>query len=249
MKLFDKVFFSISVFFLLLIVSYLAMKDAVGAMIVSFLLTVTITVSFLHLTKRYMIKRNVPLQKVEDGLSFIGIKEQTNLFLSSLPPALRSEKKDNYILIGEKYILFPCYRFSPCTKEDVSRFYRICREEGREDAYILSRQVPRDTLLFARTLPINYRFVTTKEVRTYLKKHNLLDNVTLPKKEVKVRSRKEFFSTMLNNLTKKERARYYAVTGISLTLLGIFTPLTIYYSVFAMLSFLMAIVCCVKSMF
>ena len=86
MKKTDKIIISVNLFLIIFAISYVAAKNVVAAAIIAFLLTVTVCVSFLKIANRYKKTKKISVSKTEDGLSFIGITAQTELFISALPP-------------------------------------------------------------------------------------------------------------------------------------------------------------------
>ena len=250
MKKSDKIIITATLFLLLFCLSYIVTKETVAAIIIAFLLTITIIYAFFHLMKRRMETKKIPLSKLEDGLSFMGISEQTKLFYSSLPECFEPRLTENHIELTvncEKTAIFPNYKFLPCSKEDIARFYRICKENDIKTCIILSRQNPRELLLFARSLPLNARFLRTKEVREYLIKHNLIEKAVMPrktekKKKITAESIRRFFSDFIS----KERGRYFLIAGCSLAVACIFSPFRIYYAVFSSVNLIIALICYVK---
>jgi len=250
MKKTDKLIISAATFILLFTLSYVVAKNFVAATIIAFLLTVTIIVTATHLFRRFGKVKKVAISKIEDGLAFMGINEQTELFFSAAPECCRPEKRDNFLIClkdGVKIALFPDYKFAPCSKEDVARFHRICMENGISRCYVLSRANSRDLLLFARSLPVEFIFVNSAKIRDFLTKQNLVSSVVIPSKKRKKRPFKEALSAIAETIFKRDRAKYYLLTGVSLAFLAIFTPLKIYYAIFAALTLTFSLVCIIKN--
>lgn len=252
MKKTDKIIISVNLFLIIFAISYVAAKNVVAAAIIAFLLTVTVCVSFLKIANRYKKTKKISLSKTEDGLSFIGITAQTELFISALPPETTKKINDfcfSYDKNGKKIMVFPNYKFFPTSKDDIAKFFRTCKDNGVNDCIVLSRQSTRELLLFARGLPLNFKFLPTKAVRNFLVSRNLENKFALPEKpKVKTKKKfsKQFFRELIDGIISKEKAKYFLISGVGLVFGCLFTPLKIYYLVFAVITLSLSIVCYIK---
>ncbi len=252
MKKSDKIIVSANLFLIVFAISYVAAKNVVSAAIIAFLLTVTICVSFLKILNRYKKTKKISVSKTEDGLSFIGIPAQTELFISALPNETAKKINDfcfSFDKNGKNIIVFPNYKFFSTSKDDIAKFFRTCKDNGVENCVILSRQNTRELLLFARGLPLNFKFLPTKAVRDFLVSRNLEDKFALPEKP-KVKARKKFskqsFRELISGIISKDKAKYFLISGVGLIFGCLFTPLKIYYLVFAVITLSLSIVCHIK---
>lgn len=252
MKKTDKIIISVNLFLIVFAISYVAVKNVASAAIIAFLLTVTVCVSFLKILNRYQKTKKISVSKAEDGLSFIGISAQTELFISALPSETAKKINDfcfAYDENGKKIIVFPNYKFFPTSKDDIAKFFRTCKDNGVNDCVVLSRQNSRELLLFARGLPLNFKFLPTKVVRDFLVRRNLEDKFALPKKP-KIKTKKKFskqsLRELIHGIISKDKAKYFLISGAGLVFGCIFTPLKIYYLIFAVITLSLSIVCYIK---
>lgn len=252
MKKTDKIIVYTALFLLLFVIAYVASRSFVPAIIIAILLSATITVSARHILSRYGKTKKLSVARMEEGLAFLGIAKQNELFLSLLPQTLDIKATETYFIYaygGKKTAVFPCYKFLPCGKDDIARFFKHCQAENVNDCKILCKQSPRELLLFAGRLPLNIEFVNSKKTRDFLVLHNATHNVVLPEKEkpnAKKKLDKKAFYSFFSRIITKERAKYFFISGISLVFACVVSPLKVYYLIFAVITLSLAIACYIK---
>ena len=255
MKKSDKlILISVGYFTALLISVSLVKNLAIGALI-AFLITVLAERVTTLIMSRYKKTTMMPIGKMEELLALMG-SEQTDLFINVTPPYFEPEKIENCFIITqncEKVLVCPNYRFSNCSNEDVAKFYRMAKKHNINKVRVLSKLNSRSTIMFARSLDIEFEFVSSRAVRKYLFNHNALPeaiNKFSVKKESFVKEfmkkssaqKWEFFSMMFT----KKRAKYFFISSVSTSLIGLFTPYKWYYITVSIITLIGGVVCLVR---
>lgn len=252
MNRFDKIvlnagFIAITVFWL----NYF-IKDIVSAMFISTLIWIGAKTIFLHLTNRYGKLKNMSLSEVEQCFALMGVDECTKHFLKLFPETYDATTESaGYISYREnntaaKKLLLVSLKFSAASADDIAKAWRYARDNGMEKITVLTKPVPRSLLIMARSLSVEFEFVEQRRLYKFLVRHNALPekNHGLAQKKKKAKLPvKEIFSGAFS----AKHTKLFILSGFSLTLLSLFTPLKIYYLITATLSFALAGVCYIRN--
>ena len=243
MTLFDKIvlYAFASAFFTLTF--YTLFKNLAAAILASVLLVVAVRAVWLRLYVRRR-KKEIGVGEMENALAMMG-NEQAGYFLSVVPQAYAPELRESGIVYfdGKKKVyLFPNYKFSATGRDDVARFYRAAKKEKVDVCYVLGRQPDRQTYLLSNSLDILFTFIPSKKLHKFLASQNAL----MPKPRRVKNPKRPSFKHLLDEAFTKKRAKYFALSGLSVTLLGFFVPFRAYYFVFGGLSLLLSIACLVR---
>ena len=241
MKQTDKILFYLLGFVFLTLLLFSFVHNLAAALLIAFLLLVVLRTVILHLYVRRKRKKVISVAEMEKAFSLMG-GEQTDFFFSAIPPAFHPRKTEGGILLfREQQILFiaPNYKFSTTGADDTARFFRLAKKENATHVYILGRYPNRQVLVLGNSFDISFTFVRGKKLHRYLLSRN-----ALPEKVKTVRTRKkENFCVLLENAFTKKRAKYFALSGLTILLFGFFTPMRVYYFIFSGICLLCTFVC------
>ena len=254
MKKIDKVTINIIAFLAILLISLSLIKNFAASVLIAFLLTVTLYKLFVHFYSRMEKINKISVSKMEELFAIMG-SEQVNYFINVTPPCFCPQKADSGYIITlncEKTMIFPQYKFSPCSNEDIAKFYREAKKYDVENIKILSKLNARQTIMFARELDVNFEFVPSKNVRRYLYNHNALPEL-IKKEPEKRKSAIEFFKKapaewkeFFSSIFIKKRAKYFFLSSISMAILSLFTPLKWYYILMSIVTLACGITCVLR---
>lgn len=241
----DKVIFNFVVFFIFSLIFTAIVKNIAAALLIALLFTITVNRITMHLYSRFHAKKTISLAEMEKLFAIMG-SGQTTCFIKATPSYFEPISLDcgYYISLNCKPVaIFPNYKFSPSTMDDIAKFYRIAKDNNIEEVWVLSKLNARSTILFAKSLDLNFNFIPIKKVHKYLTSQNYLP-VPLPHKNVKLKKAdlKEVFS----NILIKKRAKYFLFSGITLGLLAFFTPIKAYYITVSIICLLLGIGCLIR---
>lgn len=248
MKKIDKIIINVAAFSVFLILSYITVKNLAASIFIAFLLWITANRVIIHLLNRRRNTKKIPISQMEDKLALDGIKKQVELFTNATPPCFNPEKFDFGFTVTincEKILVFPNYKFSACSLDDVAKFYRKAKEESINKIWVLSRLNSRNVILFANNLDVEFVFHSSSEVRKFLATRNALPQI--PKKHLaKKNTKKANIKSALSDVFVKKRAKYFFLSAFSLAFLAIFTPLKIYYLILSVICIGMGIACLIR---
>lgn len=246
MKKIDKLIINVTVYAILLLLSFAVARNFAAAVFIAFLLWITVNRLAVHLLNRRKDKKQTTITQMEDALALMGISGQTELFIKATPPCFEPTALEcgfEATLNCEKIAVFPNYKFSPCNPEEIAKFYRMAKERGIKTVWILSRLNPRSVVLFAGNLEIDFQFKTSRSVRRFLYNRNMLpEKIRKSAKKKAPVKWKELFS----GIFIRRRAKYFLFAGLSLAFLSIFGPLKILYIVMSALTLVMGLVCLIR---
>lgn len=117
-------------------------------------------------------QRSVSVPEMCELLALMGMKKQTELFFSTLPPEKREECIPPYIITeikGRRTAVACLYRFLDLTKEDIASAYRFVTEKGVSSCVILTRRRSRSVLQLTALIPAEFVFPDRRRVYNYLK--------------------------------------------------------------------------------
>lgn len=222
---------------------YSIIKNFVLSLFIAFLLLVFFRALFLHFYRRKKNKSVISVADMETELAILG-SDQVDYFLSVIPNYYNPVKTDGGIIITNKDKIFIAtnYRFSPTGADDVARFYRLAKKEKTDVVWILGRYPARQTITFASSLDILFRFVRSKKVHTFLKTRNAL---MAKRRVVRTRNRPRL-RTIFSEVFTQKRAKYFALSGMSLSVFALFGVMRVYYFVLCGICLLLALICAAK---
>lgn len=238
----DKAILNFVVFFIFSLIFTAIVKNIAGALFIALLLSILTNRVTIHLYNRFHDKKTISLSEMENLFAIMG-GGQTAFFIKATPSYFEPKVLDCgfYISLNCKSIaIFPNFKFSPCSLDDVAKFYRIAKDNNIEQAWVLSKLNARSTILFAKSLDINFTFVHTKKVHKFLTNQNALPPMLTQKK---VKLKKADIKEIFSNIFLRKRAKYFLFSGISLGLLAFFTPIKAYYIVVSIICLLLCIGC------
>ena len=180
---------------------------------------------------------------METELSIMGA-EQSDLIIKTIPGAYGAKKCENGFTITKNVKTFVAcnYKFSPTGFDDVAKFYRIAKKEKAFLIIVLGRMPKREVMVLASSLDISFRFVKSKKLHKFL----LTRNALMPKRK-KVKSRvKPRLSSSLNVIFARNRAKYFAFSGLSLALFSFLGIMRIYYLITCGVCLALALFCAVR---
>ena len=240
----DKVIVFVFGLFFAIITFFVIVKNWVGAIVIGILVAITVTILSIHISNRTNNKKNITMGEMENELALMGNK-QSEYLLSALPPAYKPTLCDNGISIeknNQKIYLATNYKFSPTSSDDVAKFYRFAKNNDICKVVVMGKTPSRQTLLLASSLSVIFYFYPSKKLHAFL----ISQNAIMPRKKTTITKHKTKILPQLNVIFDKKRARYFALSGISLALFSIFSPIRIYYLVICAICLVCAVICLVK---
>ncbi len=242
MTKFDKIIISIGIFFIYTLIFTAIVKSIVAALFIAMLLSIMTYQVSVHLHNRFHNKKIISLAEMEKLFAIMG-NAQNAYFIKATPSYFEPISLDCgfYISLNcSPVAIFPNYKFSPCSLDDIAKFYRITKDSEISSVWVLSKQNARSTILFAKGLDVDFNFIPTKRVHKFLANQNFLPP-SLPTKKVKLK--KADYKEVFNNIITKKRAKYFLFSGFTLGILAFFTPIKAYYIVVSIICIILGILC------
>jgi len=241
----DKIIIICAVFFIFFILFFAVTSNIAAGLFISALITILTYRVVLHLYNRYHDKKNISLIDMEKLFALMGSSQIDYLVKASPEYFCPQLIEYGFVLtVNCKNIaIFPNYKFSSSSMDDISKFYRVAKDNNLNKIYVLSKLCDRNTILFAGSLDVDINFVPSKRVYKFLLRKNCL-----PKSIIKKRSKinKTDYKEMLFNIFTKKRAKYFFISGTTLGLLSFFTPIKIYYITMCIICILLGIGCIIR---
>ena len=242
MNKFDKISLNLLLYLISFVISYAASDNFVAALFIGFLLWVLFNRLFIHFFNRYADKKNITVSRMEDLFALKGLPYQNDFFFSLAPDYFNPRKGEGYFIVTVNCVetlVFANFKFSPCSMDDIAKFYRTAKELNIAKVLVLSRLNPRNVVLFANSLDVETEFVSSHKVRKFLIKQNRLPE-DLPKKEKKTPVDKR---EIIRSVFVRKRAKYFLISGITLAFLSLIGPMKIYYAVVSVICLAFALAC------
>lgn len=246
MTKFDKIIISISVFAFILIWMIFFVENIAVAIFITLLITILVLTVGLHILNRKEDKSRISITEMENLFALYGNEYQINLLKKAIPEYFSPQNIENGIEFTQnlqKIGAFINYKYSPLSPEDLAKFYRQAKKNELVKAYVLSRPSPRNVLVLAASLDIEFVFVTSRQFHKYLYRQNLLMEKTKP---VKAKRPKRKFSEVFVEIFQKKRAKYFFITALTLSLYLIITPYKLYYLILLSIVLCFGIVCLLR---
>ncbi len=241
----DKIIIACAVFFVFFVLFFAVTKNVAAALFISMLITVLIYRVTIHLHNRYSDKKNISLIEMEKLFALMG-SAQVEFFINATPEYFCPQAIEyGFIMTAncKKIAIYPNYKFSPSSLDDISKFYRSAKSNNISEVYVLSKLNDRSTVLFSRSLDIEFCFVPSRKVYKFLQKKNCLPQ-SIIKKKTKIK--KSDLKDILSNVFVKKRAKYFFMSGVSLGLLSFLTPIKVYYIIVSAICILLGIGCIIR---
>ena len=241
MTKFDKVIIIGTIFIFLSIILSSLLKNIVGGIFISLLLTILIAILGIHYLNRKENKSYQNTLSMQNNLSIYGLEYQQNLLFNAVPPYFTPQKIKGFVTLKrnlEKIVLYSCYKFGGASLEDISKCYRFLVDKNLESCYVLTQMPNRTILTFTQSLDKKIIFIQPKKHHDYLYRHN----IELPQIKRKRNKRIPIKELIKQTFTKK-RARYFILACLSLCLFAIISPFKIFYFVMASILLIAGIIC------
>lgn len=238
----DKIIINIVLFFLYSLIFTVLVKNIAAALLIALLISILTYQVSLHLHNRFHDKKTISLAEMEKLFAIMG-GNQVAYFIRATPSYFEPISLEHgfYISLNCSAVaIFPSYKFSPCNLEDIAKYYRIAKENDITSIWILSKQNTRSTILFAKSLDIDFNFVSTKRVHKFLANQNFLPQ-SIPQKKAKLK--KTDYKEILSSIIIRKRAKYFLFSGLTLGLLSFFTPIKAYYIAVSTICLILGILC------
>jgi hypothetical protein len=221
---------------------YFAENIAV-AIFITILITILILTVGLHILNRKEDKSRISIAEMENLLALYGNEYQVALLNRAIPDYFNPIIIENGVTFTQnlqKLATFINYKYSPTNPEDLAKFYRQSKKQEVVKAYVLSRPTPRNVLVLAASLDIEFVFITSRQFHKYLYRQNMLMEKTKP---VKTKHPKRKLSEVLSEIFQKRRAKYFFFSALTFGLFLIVTPYKLYYLIMLSIVLCFGIAC------
>ncbi len=235
-KAIDRILIDIIFCSVTIAVTYYAFSRWYLSIPLTFCLYLAFKLTYTHLLNRRHNTKEASASDILFALSLMTAKEQRDFFLATLPEGAYQTTSDNtFFYQGKAYATL--VKFGVPTADDCARLVRV-----HKSVHVISRKIPRDTLLIAKRMGLHVVHVPAKAVRKYLIAHNAVPTIPTPSTQ----KTKRKLSDVLANLVTRKKATYYVVSSLATLVMAFLVPYTVYYLVFAGVFALLSI-CCLLS--
>lgn len=219
-------------------------KNIAASIFISFLIIVLFRTVFLHFFVRKRNKSVISVPEMETELSIMA-GEQLDYFFSVVPSAFSPQKCECGFTYNEKNRLVfvaPNYKFSPSSPDDVAKFYRAAKKIKADSVTVLGRFPSRNVFVFAASLDILFKFIPSKKLHKFL----LSQNALMPKRRKIKNPKKPALKSVFSGIFTKQRAKFFLLSGLSLSVFAFFGVMQAYYFVMCAICIICAIVCLLR---
>lgn len=244
MNLLDRILLYLLGTFIVYSVTYSIAKNIAVSLFVSFLLIVLFRTVFIHLLTKKRNKTEISISDMEKEFALMG-KEQADYIFNTVAPYFKPQKTENGFFIeknDKRIYVVTNFKFSPTGADEVAKFYRHAKANNIYEVWILGKNPPRAVSLLAGNLNLKIKFLQSKKLHSYLHSQNAL----MPKKRIIKNPHKPNFKNIYNGIFAKNRAKYFALSGLWLAFFSLFGFMRIYYLVTCVLCFVVALICSLK---
>ena len=240
MKRSDFVVIYLSSFFFFAFLFASLVKNFVYGLVISFFFIIFLRFVIIRFSARRKRLTVINVQDMESELALMG-SEQVDFLLKNAPLPYSPMKTENgFFITKTERIYIACnYKFSPTSIEDVAKFYRHAKKNKVLKVVVLGKYPQRATIVFASSLDVLFKFESSKKLHKFLETRDGL----MPKRKIVFHRRKKKFGAIIALAFTKKRAKYFALSSLSLVAFAFFTPMRIYYFVFCAVSLVLAVVC------
>lgn len=202
------------------------------------ILYIAFKLTYMHVINRIRNKKEMSIGDILFAYSVMTIKEVTDALEATLPQGSYVRMSENVIRYsGKTYAVL--LKFSPPSSDDMAKIRRTTEGE----IYVLSRDIPRSVLIYAKKMGLHVVQVPLNRLRKYLIKHNSLPTLPTPSEskpeKVSIRER-------LSAIADPRKLKYY-VFSCSVTLIAsLWVPYKAYYVVVGVIFAVLAAVTVVK---
>ncbi len=187
------------------------------------ILYIAFKLTYMHVFNRIRNKKEMSVGDILFAYSLMTVKEVTDALEKTLPEGGCVRLCENVLRYGEKtYAIL--IKFSSPSPDDMARIRRTVEGE----IHVLSREIPRNVLLYAKKMGLHVVQVPLSKLRKYLIKHNALPPLPSPSKN---KSEKVPLKERLSAITDPRKLKYY-LFSCSVTLISsLWVPYKAYYVV------------------
>lgn len=200
-------------------------------------LTLTLTLSVLIKPK----ERFEPSHYVVK-LTTLPLSTLNALLLKVLNPSIGARLDDKGFVSTPDYtLILPLLKHSAITADELYKKSQSCVRSGYAKLVLIVNEYDANGYeKLSPYLPCKTEIVSSSVLVEALKKTDLLPSIPTTKRT------KPRLSALKNNLLARKCAKYYLLSGLTMSFLAFFTPLTLYYLVFCTVTFTLGILCLLK---
>ena len=152
------------------------------------------------------------------------------------------QDKGEYVLIDGKAV-FIWTKYGSISADTMVRYYRICKKDNLQKAYILTTNGDKKNTAFIKNFGVLLLYCNFKQVYSAVKKNNLLPADS----KTKIPAKQMFSMIVQTAFTRKNGFRFIGIS-LLLLLISFVTPFTNYYIALASVNLAFAITCMAVSL-
>ena len=149
--------------------------------------------------------------------------------------------ENNNVTLSDRTLILPYLKHSPVSADELYHLAINCTRDGYSKLILITNEY--DTVGYTKLKPYlscNVEIISSKAFIESLKKVDLLPDIPSTKKS------KPKLITLLKKIINRKCAKYYLVSGLTMGLLALITPLRLYYLVFCTISLTLGLLCLTK---
>ncbi|MDR2091231.1 MAG: hypothetical protein LBP62_06275 [Clostridiales bacterium] len=142
---------------------------------------------------------------------------------------------------GADGLIFPVFKYSKVSKDEVLKIYRIAKERGAKKVLLITKNFDRDVFLAAEDLNFPLSVIKIPVLHRYLKSLRALPP---PPRKVQ-RNKKDLpgLKLALDGVLSAKNGRRFLFATLILLIASVLTPLKTYYYTMSSISFALAVLC------
>ena len=169
------------------------------------------------------------------------LHKQIDLFFSILSPNVSPVLKKGNVTINSDTLFMPYLKFAKINADEIYGKARKAKFSGfKKLILVVNEYDEKDYQKIKQYLPISVELIDVRCAIYALDKANLLPDVPNNKAE------RPKLSVLFKSAIGRKNFKYFLLSGLSLALLSVLTPLKLYYLTFCTISLSLAILCIIK---
>jgi hypothetical protein len=138
-------------------------------------------------------------------------------------------------------LIFPIFKYSKISKDEIVKIYRISRERAAQKVYIIAKNFDRDVFLAAADLGLSLSMLKIPVLCRYLKSVRALPPP--PEKKQKPKTDSARLKAIAESVFSAKNGRRFLFAAVMTLLMSVLTPLKTYYHILSAISFSLSVLC------
>lgn len=237
-KLIDR----IALICILFVIFLLWLTYLTGKFVLSLTISFTLCALISILIRPKKNKKTINVESYLPKFATMTKSEINDLLFSVLPDKSEIKvNKNNFIQLKTGEVIIPKIRMTEISADEICKISEQSKRMNYSKIILLVAKY--DKTNFEKIKP--YLSVPVEILKIENVLESLQNENNLPKLKEESKAKRKF-NQAFSSAIKRKNAKYFLVSGISMAFLSIFTPLKLYYLLFATITLILSLLCFIK---